>query len=283
MTVSIKIQEQDLHTTAVIHETAEFLKSKGMMNPTVGIVLGTGLGSLVKQIQKPITVPFSECPHFPQVSVQSHAGNVVFGDLEGKKVVAMEGRFHHYEGYSLKQVTYPVRVMKALGIQTLVLSNAAGGLNPQHKKGDLMLITDHINLIGDSPLAGPNDDALGLRFPDMIEPYNQKLINLAKTCAKALRMGLREGVYVGVKGPQLETKAEYKWLRGMGADAVGMSTVPEAIAAVHAGLQTLAVSCITDLCIPETLKPVNIEEIIATANKAEPLITKLIAEVIKRI
>lgn len=266
-----------------IRETAAFLKKRGIERPEIGIILGTGLGSLAHSIRETASLKFEECPYFPRATAIGHAGRLVYGTLQGKRVVAMEGRFHHYEGYSLKEVTYPVRVMKALGVRSLVLSNAAGGLNPGFRLGEVMVITDHINFIGDSPLAGPNDERLGPRFPDMSGPYDRKLAELAEKTALDLKIGIRKGVYAGVKGPNLETAAEYRFLKAAGADAVGMSTVPEAIVAAHAGLKTLAFSVITDLCLPDALKPVNIEEILRTAAKAEPVLTRLVAGVIKRL
>jgi purine-nucleoside phosphorylase len=205
----------------------------------------------------------------------------VAGKIAGREVIAMEGRFHYYEGYSMQEVTYPVRVMKALGAQTLIVSNAAGGMNPEYESGDLMIISDHINLMGDNPLRGPNDDSLGPRFPDMIEPYSTELVKLAEATARRLKIKTRKGVYVGVSGPNLETRAEYRFLRNIGADAVGMSTVPEVIVGVHMGMKVLGISCITDECVPETLKPLDIEKVLAVAEKSEPVLAELVIEVVK--
>jgi purine-nucleoside phosphorylase len=237
--------------------------------PRLGIVLGTGLGALAQDIQSPVRIHYADVPHFPQSTVQGHAGELVCGTLGGKPVVAMSGRFHAYEGYSLQQITFPVRVMKALGCDTVILSNAAGGLNPQFQKGDVMLIADHINLMGDNPLIGPNDDRLGDRFPDMSEPYDRKLIALAEKTADQENLKLRKGVYVAVSGPNLETAAEYRFLQRIGADAVGMSTVPENIVAIHGKMKVLGFSIITDMCLPESLTPTSHEEILAVATEAE--------------
>jgi purine-nucleoside phosphorylase len=266
-----------------IQETSSFLRKSGMERPSIGIILGTGLGSLVRKIRSTRTLPFNACPHFPVATGIGHAGRVVYGKVGSRRVIAMEGRFHAYEGYSLQEVTYPVRVMKALGIRTLILSNAAGGLNPDYALGDLMLIRDHINLMGDGPLTGTNDDRLGPRFPDMSQPYDAKLLRLARAAALKLKLSVREGVYVGVKGPHLETRAEYRFLRGIGADAVGMSTIPEVIVGAHTGLKTLAISCITDLCVPDELEPVDIERILETARRSEPKLTRLVLRLIQSL
>ena len=265
-----------------IEEAAAWIQKKTKLQPRVGIILGTGLGALASEIAVEVVIPYSEIPHMPVSTVETHAGELVFGTLGGKIVVAMKGRFHIYEGYSAQQVTFPVRVMKALGVDILLISNACGGMNPEFKPGDLMVLEDHINLLGVNPLIGPNDDRLGPRWPDMIEPYSTELIQLAQQCAADLKMMLRKGVYVAVTGPNLETRAEYRML-GQYADVVGMSTVPEVIAAVHAGMKTLGISVITDACQPDTLKPVNIEEIIKIAGEAEPKLTRLMATVIERI
>ncbi len=269
----------DLRRT--INETSAAIKKRVSIKPTVGIILGTGLGELVKEIKGKKSIPYDELPNLPVSTVKSHENQMVFGKIGQKTVVAMQGRFHYYEGYSMKEITFPVRVMKALGIKTLVVSNAAGGMNPDFKAGDLMLITDHINLMGDNPLIGPNDDALGSRFPDMIEPYDGALARLVERVALEEKIPLRRGVYVAVTGPNLETRAEYRFLRTIGADAVGMSTVPEVIVAVHAGLRVLGISCITDECLPDALKPANIEMILKVAAEAEPKLSRLISETIK--
>lgn len=264
-----------------IGETAAALREAGVRSPSVGIILGTGLGALARSIRVRRSLEYGDCPHFPEATSVGHAGRLIFGTLHGRRVVAMEGRFHFFEGVSLKEVTYPVRVMKHLGVKTLILSNAAGGLDPLFRLGDVMLVTDHINLMGESPLAGPNDERLGVRFPDMSAPYDARLQALAEKSALRLGIPLRKGVYAGVKGPNLETRAEYRFLRMIGADAVGMSTVPEVIAAAHAGLRTIAFSCISDLCLADSLEPVNIQKILATAKKAEPVLMRLVSAVIR--
>jgi purine-nucleoside phosphorylase len=248
----------------------------------VGIVLGTGLGALAREIEAEAAIPYPEIPFFPRSTVESHRGQLVCGRLAGHSVLAMEGRFHLYEGYSPWQVTFPIRVMKELGCQLLIVSNAAGGLNPLHKKGDLIVIEDHINFMGLNPLIGPNDDRLGPRFPDLIEPYDRTLQDLALAVALEENIIAHRGVYVAVVGPNLETRAEYRFLRGMGADVVGMSTVPEVLVAVHAGLKVLGFSIITDMCLPDALHPVQIEEIIAVANEAEGKLRAIVRGVLKR-
>ncbi len=249
----------------------------------IGIVLGTGLGMLAERIESQVRIPYESIPHFPTSTVDSHAGDLIFGLLAGRPVAALSGRFHRYEGYSLDQVTFPVRVARALGIHTLIVSNAAGGLNPRFKAGDLMAIVDHINLMGDNPLIGPNDDALGPRFPDMSEPYSKDLLALAETIALEQGIKLQQGVYLACPGPCLETRAEYRFMRGVGADAVGMSTVPEVIVAVHAGLRVLGFSAITDMCMPDALEAADINKIIAIANAAEPKLTQLVTRCIERM
>lgn len=264
----------------MVQEAVARVRERSTLHPEVAVVLGTGLGSLADRLQVEARIPYGDLPHFPTSTVDTHAGELVFGTLADTPVVALSGRFHYYEGYTLQQVTFPVRVARALGVHTLIVSNAAGGLNPQFRAGDLMLISDHINLIGDNPLIGPNDDTLGPRFPDMCEPYTAALLELAET--KALEMGIKtqRGVYLACSGPCLETRAEYRFMRLIGADAVGMSTVPEVIVAVHAGLKVLGVSVITDECLPDALEPVDIERIIATANAAEPRLTRLVEAVL---
>jgi purine-nucleoside phosphorylase len=263
-----------------IEETADYLVQKGVEGPAVGIVLGTGLGSFVHKISNPVIIPYNEIPGFPISTVEFHKGNLIFGSVGKVKVLAMQGRFHYYEGYSMQEITFPVRVMKALGIEYLLLSNAAGGMNPKFKKGDLVLIEDHINLLPDNPLRGLNDPAFGNRFVDMSGPYDSSLNEIFTTSARGLGIHLQKGTYVSVMGPNLETRAEYRWLRSTGADMVGMSTVPEVIVANHIHLPCAAVSVITDECDPDNLKPVNIEEIIAVANRADGTLTKLFEEVI---
>ncbi len=269
-----------------INETLAYIRSRTSMKPAVGIILGTGLGGLVKEIDIEVVLDYGDLPHFPLSTVESHQGKLIFGTLAGKKVVAMQGRFHYYEGYTMQQITFPVRVMShkaGLGVKTLLMSNAAGGLNPLFRSGDLMIITDHINLTGDNPLIGPNDDELGPRFPDMSEPYSKKLISLAEQLALENKIPVQRGVLISVPGPNLETRAEYRFLRWTGADAVGMSTVPECIVANHMGMDVFGISVITDECFPDSLKPAAFEEIIAVATKAEPKQTKLMKEVVRSL
>lgn len=268
---------------AAIEAAASVVRARFRRSPDAALVLGTGLGALAREIDVAATVPYEEIPGFPLSTVESHAGRLVCGTLAGKTVVAMQGRFHVYEGYSLQQVTFPVRVLHALGADTLIVSNACGGMVPQWAAGDVMLIADHINLLGASPLAGPNDDALGPRFPDMSAPYSETLRAMARDVAKQRGITLREGVYVAVPGPNLETRAEYRMLRGLGADVVGMSTVPEVIVAVHSGMRVLGVSIVTDMCIPETLEPASLEKILAVAGAAEPTLTALVRGVLERM
>jgi purine-nucleoside phosphorylase len=267
-----------------LEESVRAIRAKGVPDlPEVAVILGTGLGGFGDKIQNAKPISYSEIPHFPRTTVESHKGQLVFGTVGGKKVVVMEGRFHVYEGYTAQQVAYPVRTMRALGAKTLLISNAAGGMNPSYAAGDLMLIADHINLMGVNPLIGPNDDAVGLRFPDMSEPYDLKLLDLAEKIAKEASIRAHRGVYVAVAGPNLETRAEYKFLRGIGADAVGMSTVPEVLVGVHGGMRILGLSVVTDICIPETLKPAVLEEILEIAKHAEPKLTHLISKLIEKI
>jgi purine-nucleoside phosphorylase len=266
-----------------VQEGARAIRARWSGNPKVGIILGTGLGGLAEEVQDAVRIPYGDVPHFPTSTVQSHAGRLVCGTLSGKCVVAMEGRFHFYEGYSLKQITLPVRVFRALGCEVLIVSNACGGMNPQFGKGDLMVIEDHINLLGDNPLIGKNDDRLGPRFPDMSEPYDRKLIALARRVALEERIVCHQGVFVAVPGPNLETRAEYRLLRAGGADVVGMSTVPEVIVAVHCGLRSLGLSIITDMCLPDALEPANVEEIIAVANAAEKKLRVLVRRVVAEL
>lgn len=267
----------------IIDETLKVIKEKTTQKYPVGIILGTGLGGLVKEIEIEHEIEYSDLPHFPLSTVESHDGKLIFGKIGDKNIVAMQGRFHYYEGYTMQQITYPVRVMKKLGVETLLVSNACGGMNPIYKRGDVMLMLDHINLLGDNPLIGPNEDELGPRFPDMSEPYDLKLIELAEKVALEKQVKLQKGVYVVVPGPNLETKAEYRFLRGIGADVVGMSTVPENIVANHMGMKVLGISIITDECFPDSLQPVNVEEIIATAMEAEPKMTLIMKEVIQKL
>lgn len=266
-----------------IESAVAAIRARSALQPRVGIILGTGLGGLAARIQVEAAIPYEEIPGFPLSTVETHTGRLLLGTLGGKPVVAMQGRFHRYEGYTLQQVTFPVRVMRALGADTLLVSNACGGMHPFWGPGDLVLIADHINLLGDNPLIGPNVDALGPRFPDMSQPYDLQLQTLAVEVALERGVTLRRGVYVAVPGPNLETRAEYRMLRMMGADVVGMSTVPEVIVAVHGGMRVMGVSIITDQCLPDALEPANIEHIIATAGRAEPHLTALVEGVVERL
>lgn len=269
--------------TAMIDETLAVIRKKTKKNYEIGIILGTGLGGLVKDISIEHEIDYADLPHFPLSTVESHQGKLIFGKINGKEVVAMQGRFHFYEGYTMQQITYPVRLMKFLGVKTLMVSNACGGMNPLFQRGDIMLMVDHINLLGDNPLIGKNEDKLGPRFPDMSEPYDLELIKIAEEVALDNKIRVQKGVYVAVPGPNLETKAEYRFLRNIGADVVGMSTVPENIVANHMGMKVLGVSIITDECFPDSLKSVNVEEIIETAMKTEPKMTLIMKEVIKKL
>lgn len=267
-----------------LHETVEYIKIKtNSFQPEIGIVLGTGLGGLVSEIEVEFSLMYSNIPNFPISTLEFHSGKLIFGTLNGKKVVAMQGRLHYYEGYSMQQITFPIRVMKALGIRYLFVSNAAGSLNADFKKGDLMVINDHINLQPESPLRGRNDADLGPRFPDMSQPYERDLISQSLEIAKKEGITCHQGVYVSVTGPNLETKAEYRYLRIIGGDAVGMSTVPEVIVANHMGIPVFAISVLTDEGFPEVLVPVSLEEILATAREAEPKMTKILSQLIQNI
>ena len=266
-----------------IQQAAAQVRGRTAFQPEVAIILGTGLGGLAKEIQTEAVIPYEEIPGFPLSTVESHAGRLLLGRLKGRKVVAMQGRFHRYEGYSLQQVTFPVRVMHALGARVLVVTNVSGGMNPLWPPGDLVLIADHINLLGDNPLIGRNDERLGPRFPDMSEPYDSALRAKARAIALELGINLREGVYVAVTGPCLETRAEYRMLHGIGADLVGMSTVPEVIVAVHEGMKVVGFSIITDQCLPDALEPASLEQILAVAGKAEPHLTRLVAALVPKI
>jgi purine-nucleoside phosphorylase len=266
-----------------IKETVTVIREKTKEDYPVGIILGTGLGGLVKEISVTHEIDYADLPHFPLSTVESHNGKLIFGTLKGKNVVAMQGRFHYYEGYTMQQITFPVRVMKYLGVKTLLISNACGGMNPQYRKGDIMIMSDHINLMGDNPLIGKNYDELGPRFPDMSEPYNLELICLAEETAMEHKIKVQKGIYVAIPGPNLETRAEYRFLRDTGADVVGMSTIPENIAANHMGMKVLGFSIVTDECFPDNLKPVSVEEIIAAAMQAEPKMTLIMKEVIGKL
>jgi purine-nucleoside phosphorylase len=266
-----------------VNASAEVVRKKWAGPAQVGLILGTGLGALAEEIAADVKIPYPDIPHFPHSTVEGHAGQLVCGALAGKPVMAMEGRFHLYEGYTPTQVTFPIRVMRAFGCKVLIVSNAAGGLNPLHAKGDLIVIEDHINLMGVNPLIGPNDDRLGPRFPDLIEPYDRSLQELAMRVALEENIVAHRGVYVGVIGPNLETRAEYRFLRLIGADVVGMSTVPEVLVAVHAGLRVLGFSIITDQCLPDALGPVKIEDVLEVARSAEPKLRTIVKRVVERI
>lgn len=266
-----------------IHSAVQAIWKKTAFRPEIAIVLGTGLGNLTKKIKDLSEVDYSQVPFFPKTTAVSHAGRLIFGNLGGKKVVVMEGRFHYYEGYSLEQVTFPIRVLRKLGAKILVVSNAAGSVNLKYRKGDLILIQDHINLMGVNPLIGPNDDRLGIRFPDMSEPYSERLMKFAEEAAKEKNISLKRGVYAAVTGPNLETRAEYRYLKAAGTDLIGMSTVPEVIVGLHSGFEILGLSVVTDLCDPDHLKPVNIEEIIRAANAAGPNLDQLVETTIEKI
>ncbi len=269
---------------AHVEEAAGVVRERlGGQAPSLGLILGTGLGRLAGEIDVEVTLPYDELPHFPISTVESHDGRLLVGTLDEAPVIAMQGRFHLYEGYSPKQVTFPVRVLATLGVDTLLISNAAGGMNPHYRCGDLMLITDHINLQGANPLVGPNVEAWGPRFPDMSAPYDAALRRLAEEEALARGIKLQQGVYAAVEGPNLETPAEYRFLRMIGADAVGMSTVPEVIVARHMDLRTMALSVITDECFPDALEPVTMEAVLAAAGKAEPRLTRLMRAVVERL
>ncbi|MCL2006173.1 MAG: purine-nucleoside phosphorylase [Planctomycetaceae bacterium] len=272
-----------LHIYDQIQESVRFIRSRWSSTAKAGIVLGTGLGNLAKQINAEASIPYEEIPHFPRSTVETHAGNFVAGTLNGVPIAAMEGRFHAYEGYDSQQITFPVRVLKALGAELLIVSNACGGMNPQYQQGDIMVIEDHINLLGINPLVGINDDRLGPRFPDMCEPYDKNLIAQALEIARKENFTAHKGVYVAVLGPNLETRAEYRFLRAIGADVVGMSTVPEVLVAVHCGMKVLGLSIVTDMALPDALKPAIVAEIIATANAAEPKLTKIVSGVLAKL
>ncbi len=266
-----------------ITRAADAVRARWSHVPDAALILGTGLGALAGEIAVEAEIAYGDLPGFPLSTVESHAGRLIAGTLGGKRVLAMQGRFHRYEGYSLQQVTFPVRVLRALGATRLIVSNACGGMHPLWAAGDLMLMADHINLLGDSPLIGPNDDTLGPRFPDLSACYAESLRAHARAVARAHRLTLREGVYVAVAGPNLETRAEYRMLRAMGADVVGMSTVPEVIVAIHAGMEVLGLSLITDLCLPDALEPATLAKILAVAARGEPQLTTLVRGVLERL
>lgn len=266
-----------------IEEARAFIASRTSVRPEVAIVLGTGLGRFAEAMRGADVIPYGEIPGFPTTSVESHAGEMVLGELGGRPALVLNGRAHYYEGYTMAQVVFPVRVARALGVHTLIATNAAGGLNPLYAPADIVAITDHINLMGDNPLIGPNADALGPRFPDMSEPYDRAWLALARTVALEEGIPLRDGVLAGVAGPNLETRAEYRFLRWAGADLVSMSLIPETIAAVHGGMRVLAFAVVTDLCLPDALEAVDIPKILANAAKAEPVLTRLVTRVLERM
>ncbi|MFD2035616.1 purine-nucleoside phosphorylase [Belliella marina] len=276
-------QEPEIDYLEQIKHAKDHIKNVFKKNIDIGIILGTGLGQLINQIDVKHEIPYDEIPFFPISTVESHSGRLVIGELSGKIVVAMQGRFHYYEGYSMKEITFPVRVMKAIGVSKLFVSNAAGGLDPNHQIGDLMILNDHIDLFPENPLRGKNLDSFGVRFPDMSEPYCSEFIDRAIAIAKDNNININLGVYAGVQGPNLETKAEYKYLRTIGADAVGMSTIPEVIVARHMDMKVFAVSAITDLCSPGNVKEISIAEVLAAAAIAEPKMSLVIKELVREV
>ncbi|MCW9706903.1 purine-nucleoside phosphorylase [Fodinibius salsisoli] len=265
------------------HEALSYIQEQTDHRPDYLIILGTGLGHLADKIEVKDAISYADIPHFPVSTVESHAGQLLFGKLSGKNVVAMQGRFHYYEGYSMQQIAFPVRVIKALSAEMLIVSNACGGMNTNYQRGDIMLIKDHINMLGDNPLIGPNDEELGPRFPDMSEPYTESLQNLAEEVALKNEIKMHKGVYLALSGPTMETKAEYRFLRMIGADVVGMSTVPEVISAVHMGMDVLGISVITDECFPDALEPIDIEKVLKAAGMAEPKMSKVIMGVLEQL
>ena len=264
-------------------EAVAFIKERLPIDPEYLLISGTGLGQLAEEMTVELELPYEEIPHFPVSTVESHAGKLLIGYLGGKSVMAMQGRFHYYEGYSMKQIAFPVRIAKMLGIQTLLVSNACGGLNPNFERGDIMLINDHINFLGDNPLIGPNDPDLGPRFPDMSQPYTERLLATAEQVALDAGIKMHQGVYLAVSGPMMETKAEYRYMRQLGADVVGMSTVPEVIAAVHMSMEVLGISVITDECFPDALEPVSLDDVLEAAAMAEPQLTRVVVGVLERL
>ena len=264
-------------------EAVTFIKERLPIDPEYLLILGTGLGQLAEEMTVELELPYEEIPHFPVSTVESHAGKLLIGYLGGKSIMAMQGRFHYYEGYSMNQIAFPVRVAKMLGIQTLLVSNACGGLNPNFERGDIMLINDHINFLGDNPLIGPNDPDLGPRFPDMSQPYTERLLATAEQVALDAGIKMHQGVYLAVSGPMMETKGEYRYMRQLGADVVGMSTVPEVIAAVHMSMEVLGISVITDECFPDALEPVSLDDVLEAAAMAEPQLTRVVVGVLERL
>jgi purine-nucleoside phosphorylase len=274
-------EDKKLYTSII--EARDFISQRSEHKPDIAIILGTGLGGLAEQIEKVKVIPYEEIPHFPVSTVESHKGKLILGTLSGKRVVAMQGRFHFYEGYSMQQIVFPVRVMKLLGAETLIVSNACGSMNPQFRPREIMVITDHINLLGDNPLRGVNEERLGPRFPDMFNVYDPELIGLAEQIARDEGITLRKGVYVSLAGPNLETGAEYRMLRILGGDVVGMSTVPEVIAARHMGMRILGFSVITDMGLADAMKPCSLDDVIQAASSTEPALTKLIAKAVEKL
>jgi purine-nucleoside phosphorylase len=266
-----------------IREAADYVKSKTKLRPEVGIILGTGLGDFAGALEADAIIPYRDIPHFPRSTVESHAGELHVGRLAGCPVAVMKGRVHYYEGYSMRQVSFPTRVFKAIGCGTVIITNACGGMNPNMPAGTISVTTDHINLMGDNPLIGPNDDELGDRFPDMSQPYSRALVALAEKVALELQIPLKRGVFVGVAGPNLETAAEYRFLRGIGADVVGMSLVPETIVAVHGGQRVLSFNVVTDACLPDALHPVDLPAVLAVAGRTAPTLQRLVTEVVRRL
>ena len=266
-----------------IDEAASFIRSKSKASPAIGIILGTGLGQLANHLQAEVTIPYSDIPNFPVSTVEYHAGELVVGTLAGKVVVTMRGRVHYYEGYTMQEVAFPVRVMKAIGARVVILSSAVGAMNPDYEPGDFVIVRDHINLMGDNPLIGPNDDDLGPRFPDMSRAYDSELIKFAHEAADREKVRAHKGVLVAVSGPNLETAAEYRFLRLTGADVVGMSVVPENLVAIHSGMRVLCLSVVTDKCVPEELEPADIAKILRVAEEAEPRLARIVIDVVSRV
>ena len=266
-----------------IQEATEYIQSRCSLTPRVGIILGTGMGRMAESVEDATVIPYDQIPHFPVSTVESHSGNLFLGRLEGQPVFMMQGRFHCYEGYTMREVTFPIRIMRALGAETLIVMNAVGSMNPRIPSGSLVLLTDFINMMGDNPLIGPNDDALGPRFPDMSEPFSRDLIAQAEAVALEQRIRVHQGVLISVTGPNLETAAEYRFFRRIGADVVSMSTVPEVIVAIHGGMRVLGISTVTDACLPDALKPAELSEIIAVANAAEPRLGALVRGVLAKM
>jgi len=277
------VQDATSELKRQIDEAVASLRGRTALVPEVGVILGTGLGTLAEGLTVETRVPYKDIPHFAVSTVESHKGELVFGKLGGRPAVVMSGRVHFYEGYTMRQVSFPVRVMQALGAKTLIVSNACGGMNPLFDAGDIMLVTDHINLMGDNPLIGPNDETLGPRFPDMSQPYDRALLRLAEDVALEEKLKVQKGVFVAVAGPNLETAAEYRFLRGIGADVVGMSLIPENLVAVHGGMRVLAFAVVTDLCLADALEPVDIPKILAVAAQAAPRLDRLVTRVVARL